>query len=95
MGVPVVAKLGNTPSSRAAASILTAVCLTKFVASDDDNYLEIAISFASQPRLLSDLRASLPGRIANSEAGNPVRYMRAVEAHYRRFWRDYCASKGA
>jgi predicted O-linked N-acetylglucosamine transferase (SPINDLY family) len=95
MGVPVVAKLGSNPSSRAAASILTALGLTEFVASDDDSYFEVAMRFASQPQLLSDLRASLPDRIANSAAGNAVHYTRAVEAHYRRFWRDYCASAGA
>ena len=95
MGVPVVAKLGNFTSARVAGSILTAAGLADFVASDDDSYFEIATRFASQPQLPSDLRARLPGWIANSEAGNPVRYTRAVGAHYRRFWRDYCASAGA
>jgi predicted O-linked N-acetylglucosamine transferase (SPINDLY family) len=95
MGVPVVAKLGNFTNSRVTASILTAVGLTDFVASDDDNYLEIATRFASQPEVLSGLRAGLPARIANSEAGDAVRYTRAVEAHYRRFWRDYCAAADA
>jgi predicted O-linked N-acetylglucosamine transferase (SPINDLY family) len=91
MGVPVVARLGSTSSSRAAASILTAVGLTDFVARDDDAYVGIATRFASQPQILSELRANLPTRIANSEAGDPARYTRAVEAWYRRFWRDHCA----
>jgi predicted O-linked N-acetylglucosamine transferase (SPINDLY family) len=95
MGVPVVSKLGKLTASRIAGSILTAIGLTEFVASDDDSYFETATRFASQPQLLSELRASLPGRIANSAAGNAVDYTRAVEAHYRRFWRDYCSSAGA
>jgi predicted O-linked N-acetylglucosamine transferase (SPINDLY family) len=95
MGVPVVTKPGNCVGSRMSASILTAIGLTDFVASGDDDYLEIATRFASQPEVLSALRAGLPARIANSEAGDAVRYTAAVEAHYRRFWRDYCASAGA
>ena len=62
---------------------------------DEANGVEIATRFASQPEVLSGLRARLPGWIANSDVGNPVLYTRAVEAHYRRFWRDYCASPGA
>ena len=95
MGVPAVAKLGDLTSSRVAASILTSVGLTDFVATDDDHYVEVATRFASQPEVLSGLRAGLPARIANSTAGDSVHYTRAVEAHYRRFWRDYCASAGA
>ena len=95
MGVPVVTKPGTCVGSRMSASILTAVGLTEFVASGDDDYLAIATRFAAQPEALSALRASLPARIANSEAGDAVRYTAAVEAHYRRFWRDYCASPGA
>jgi hypothetical protein len=32
--------------------------------------------------------------MVNSEAGNPVLYVRRAEEAYRRFWRDYCASGG-
>ena len=91
MGVPVIAKLGNTTASRAAASILSAIGLTGFVAPDEEAYVEIARRAVAAPLVLAELRAGLPGRIANSEAGDPARYTRAVEAWYRRFWRDYCA----
>jgi predicted O-linked N-acetylglucosamine transferase (SPINDLY family) len=95
MGVPVVTKPGNCVGSRVSASILSAVGLTEFVASGDDDYLAIATRFASQPEVLAALRAGLPARIADSEAGDAVRYTRVVEACYRRFWRDYCASAAA
>jgi predicted O-linked N-acetylglucosamine transferase (SPINDLY family) len=91
MGVPVVAKLGTTTSSRAAASILAAIGLTEFIASDEKAYIEIACRAVAAPLALAELRAGLPGRIATSEAGDPVRYTRAVESWYRRFWRDHCA----
>jgi predicted O-linked N-acetylglucosamine transferase (SPINDLY family) len=90
-GVPVVAKLGNGASSRAGASIVTAVGLGDWVAEDDEGYIEIARKFASQPDYLAKLRADLPAQIAASPAGNVETYTRELEAGYRKFWRDYCA----
>ncbi|UWU73016.1 tetratricopeptide repeat protein [Bradyrhizobium huanghuaihaiense] len=91
-GVPVVAKLGNGASSRAGASIVAAVGLGDWVAEDDEGYIEIAKTFASQPALLTKLRADLPAQIAASPAGNVEIYTRELEAGYRQFWRDYCAA---
>ena len=95
MGVPVVARLGNGASSRAAGAILKAVGLDDWVAEDDDGYIASAQTFASMPSRLETLRAELPARIASSPAGNVRVYTERVEAGYRQFWRDYCAaSKG-
>lgn len=91
-GVPVVAKVGNGASSRAGASIVAAVGLGDWVAEDDDGYVAIARKYAAQPELLAKLRAGLPAQIAASPAGNVEIYTRALEAGYRRFWRDYCAA---
>jgi predicted O-linked N-acetylglucosamine transferase (SPINDLY family) len=91
-GVPVVAKLGNASSSRAGASIVTAVGLNDWVAEDDDGYAAIACKYAAQPAHLAKLRAELPARIAASPAGNVAIYAGRVEAGYRQFWRDYCTS---
>jgi predicted O-linked N-acetylglucosamine transferase (SPINDLY family) len=53
--------------------------------------LAIALKYASHPEELAALRGSLPGRVANSAAGNCEIYTRRVEEGYRKFWRDYCA----
>jgi predicted O-linked N-acetylglucosamine transferase (SPINDLY family) len=90
MGVPVVAKLGNGPSSRVAGAILKAVGLDDWVAGDDDGYVAIAQKYASMPSHLEKLRADLPAKIASSPAGNVMVYTQKVEAGYRQFWRDYC-----
>jgi predicted O-linked N-acetylglucosamine transferase (SPINDLY family) len=92
MGVPVVAKLGNGAASRTAGAILKAIGLDDWVAEDDDGYVEIARKCASQPAHLEKLRADLPAQIANSPAGNVAVYTEKVEAGYRQFWRDYCAT---
>jgi predicted O-linked N-acetylglucosamine transferase (SPINDLY family) len=91
MGVPVVAKLGNGASSRAAGSILKAIGLDGWVADNEEGYLAIAQKFASMPSCLEKLRADLPAKIANSPAGNVTIYTQRVEAGYRQFWHDYCA----
>jgi len=93
MGAPVVARLGHTPSSRAAGAILKAVGLDDWVASDDDGYVAIARRFVEQPADLARLRQELPGRILDSAAGNGEIYTRCVEAGYRQFWRRYCTSQ--
>ena len=92
MGVPVVAKLGNGAASRTAGAILKAIGLDDWVADNDDGYVAIAQKFASMPSHLEKLRAELPARIANSPAGNVAVYTQRVEAGYRQFWRDYCAT---
>ena len=92
MGVPVVSKLGLSASTRIGGAILKAVGLDDWVANDDDGYLAIACKFASLPAQLRALRAELPGRVANSAAGNIEFYTRRVEEGYRSFWRRYCAA---
>ncbi|WP_199762815.1 tetratricopeptide repeat protein [Bradyrhizobium guangdongense] len=91
-GVPVVAKLGNGASSRAGGSIVAAVGLGDWVAENDEGYAAIARKYAAQPTHLAKLRAELPAGIAASPAGNVESYTREVEAGYRQFWRDYCAT---
>src|SRR6266700_2037261 len=95
MGVPVVAKLGNGQSGRAAGAILTSIGLTDIMATNDDEYAAIAQRWAGKPSDLAVLRQGMRERIANSDSGDPVRYCRKVEDLYRRFWRDYCASSAA
>jgi predicted O-linked N-acetylglucosamine transferase (SPINDLY family) len=94
-GIPVIAKLGASCSSRAGGAIVTAVGLADWVAEDDDGYVAIAAKYASRPDEVAALRAELPSLLAQSEAGDTERYVRRVEEGFRRFWRDYCAMPGA
>ena len=45
-----------------------------------------------EPNYFDAMRAELPARIAGSPAGNVAIYTQKVEAAYRQFWRDYCAT---
>lgn len=91
MGVPVVAKLGNAPASRAGAAMLTALRLPDWVAGSDEAYVDLAVARAAQIPALAELRRALPARIAATEAGDPDRYAAAVGEAYRAMWRTYCA----
>lgn len=91
MGVPVVAKLGNSLPSRLSGAILSAIGLNDWVADSVDGYVAIAAKYAAMPEFLRDLRHELPARIAASAAGNSAAYTRAVEAAYRTMWETYVA----
>ena len=87
MGVPVVTKLGNGTASRAGGTILSAIGMTDWVATDDDQYVEIALR--STPDRLKKIRHELPDLI-DRHCG-PAAYTRAVEAAYRTMWKKWCA----
>ena len=91
MGVPVVAKLGNSLPGRAAGAILTALGLPDWVADSEEAYVEIAASRAAEIGELDKLRRELPATINAAAAGNPVSYARAVDAAYRAMWTRYCS----
>jgi predicted O-linked N-acetylglucosamine transferase (SPINDLY family) len=94
MGVPLVTLLGNGISSRAAGSILSSVGMNAWVAETPDDYLAIAVKFASMPDHLEALRPALPGRVARSAVGDAAIYTKAIETAYRTMWAEYCRTAG-
>jgi protein O-GlcNAc transferase len=93
MGVPVVTAPGRTISSRLAAATLTAAGLTDFIATDYQHYVQLTVSKASELDSLAQLRSTLRDRLANTEFGDPARYARAVERHYRSMWHEWCGQR--
>jgi predicted O-linked N-acetylglucosamine transferase (SPINDLY family) len=90
MGVPVVAKLGNTAPSRLSSAILTSIGMDDWVARTADDYVVRAVRCAALPGHLPTLRRELPARIAACPSGNAALYVRAVERGYRTMWESYC-----
>ena len=86
MGVPVVAKIGNAPPKRLGGAILSAIGLADRVATDDDQYVDIALR--STPDQLRTLRRELSDLI--SARCGPTAYTRAVEEGYRTMWKTRC-----
>lgn len=94
MGVPVVAMLGHTQVGRLAAGICSAIGLADWVAPTRGDYIALAVAKAGNIEGLSMLRAQLRSQLLASAAGNPVRYVQAVESAYRSLWRRWCGRTG-
>jgi protein O-GlcNAc transferase len=93
MGVPVLTLSGVRPASRSAASILTTMGLSDWIATSPEDYVGRAVRFASDPQTLAHLRRSLRDRMTASPLMDEVRFARSLEQIYRQMWHRWCASK--
>ena len=91
MGVPVVATIGETPVARSAASILAALRLDEWVASSAGDFVQVAVDRAGDLDALRALRQSLRARMLASPLAELPRFMRELEAAYRRMWLEKTA----
>jgi predicted O-linked N-acetylglucosamine transferase (SPINDLY family) len=89
MGAPVVALLGQIHVSRVSGAILHALGLGDWVAASEADYAALAVRRAGDLEDLARLRVGMRERILASDAGNPDRYTRAVEAAYRDMWHHW------
>lgn len=90
MGVPLVTLRGRQPSGRTAASVLTTLGMSSWVAESPEHYVEIAVSASQNIPVLQQARRELRDKLLQSPivAGYAV----AVEARYREMWEVYCAA---
>ncbi|MDR3405574.1 MAG: tetratricopeptide repeat protein [Chthoniobacter sp.] len=96
MGVPVVSLVGERAVSRAGLSQLTNLGLPELVAHTEDEYVAIATRLAHDLPRLTELRATLRGRMEASVLMDAPRFARQIEDAYRAMWRRWCAEeKGA
>jgi predicted O-linked N-acetylglucosamine transferase (SPINDLY family) len=79
MGVPVLTQMGAHFVSRMGASFMTAAGLPEWVAKDDDDYVAIAKSMASDRKALLALRKGLRKRLHASPAWDVKVHTRAFE----------------
>ncbi len=85
-GVPVLTMPGRTMPSRCAASIVLAAGLPEMVEADHAAYVDLAVRLASDPGLLTGLRARLVRTRGESPLWDPVGFARCVERAYERMW---------
>jgi predicted O-linked N-acetylglucosamine transferase (SPINDLY family) len=84
MGVPVVTLSGDTVVSRGSVTGLTHTGLTQLIATDEQQYVEIAGRLARDHAALSHLRASLRRNLAASPICDEVQFTRDLETLYNR-----------
>ncbi len=92
MGVPVVTLTGPTVVGRAGLSQLTNLGLPELIASGREQYVHVVAELARDLPRLSDLRATLRGRMRASPLMDASRFARNIEAAYRAMWRRWCGS---
>jgi predicted O-linked N-acetylglucosamine transferase (SPINDLY family) len=90
MGVPVVTLAGEHHVSRVGVSLLTNVGLPELIASNRDQYVDIAVQLAKDPRRLAELRAWLRDRMQASPLRDGSALAANIESVYRKIWEDWC-----
>ncbi len=80
MGVPVVTLRGASHAGRVGVSLLTGVGLEELIARSESEYVEMAVSLASAPGRLAELRAGMRQRLAGSVLCDGAGFARRFEA---------------
>jgi predicted O-linked N-acetylglucosamine transferase (SPINDLY family) len=93
MGVPVVTLRGDRYCGHHSESSLVSLGLADLVAADEAGYVECATKLASDPERLTELRGSMRDRFARSTLGDNARFVRDLEAGFRRAWADWCGTE--
>jgi predicted O-linked N-acetylglucosamine transferase (SPINDLY family) len=90
MGVPVISLVGPTVLGRAASTFAANLGLAELVAETPMDFQKAAIDLARDDTRLTELRATLRGRLERSPLMDAPRFARNLEAAYRHVWRAWC-----
>jgi predicted O-linked N-acetylglucosamine transferase (SPINDLY family) len=90
MGVPVITCPGETFASRHSLSHLSNVGLTETIALDLDDYVDIAVSLATDLPRLAALRSGLRSRVASSPLCDGMRFAQDLMHILRGIWQQWC-----
>lgn len=94
MGVPTLTLAGDTLIARQGASMLTTVGLHDWIATNREEYIAKAQSFARNLPALASLRAGLREQARVSPLFDAPRFTRNLEQAYRGMWRKWCERRG-
>jgi len=85
-GVPIVTCAGDTFPSRVAGSLLHAVGLPELVATNEEEYLAIALALATEPGRIDGCKAKLRRNRLATPLFDVAAYTRALEDLYQTMW---------
>jgi predicted O-linked N-acetylglucosamine transferase (SPINDLY family) len=92
-GVPIVTWAGETFPSRVAGSLLHAVGLPELIASDFEQYFDIAFALAKDPLRFAALKAKLAAGKFTAPLFDAAAYTTALEQLYEEMWRRRLAGE--
>jgi len=91
MGSPVITLAGRAHAGRVGLSLLSAVGLADLAATDEDGYVNLAVTLAQDHPRLAALRESLRARLLASPLCDERGYAARFGAALRALWCDACA----
>lgn len=89
MGVPFVTLAGRHFVSRMGVSILTNAGMPELIASSVNEYIDKAVSLASDKDKVRALRQDMRERVAASPIMNQSAFAMNIEKAYRQMWREW------
>ncbi len=92
-GVPVLTLPGERGCSRSTASLLTALNLHPWIATDEADYIARAARFASDSAALATLRNAMREGMLASPILDQTTFTHDLEHLYREAWRQWCESR--
>jgi predicted O-linked N-acetylglucosamine transferase (SPINDLY family) len=91
MGVPALTLASRPPVGRIGTSLMTNLGLSEWVAKDEQEYEDKAVSFAQDVAHLAGLRSGMRARMQASPVMDEVGFARDIEQAYRGMWQRWCA----
>jgi predicted O-linked N-acetylglucosamine transferase (SPINDLY family) len=95
MGVPVLTLAGDNFVSRQGVSLLMNARLAQWIASDADQFVALAVKYASDLPRLAALRSMLRQQVLAAPLLDAARFAVHFEAALRGMWRRWCAQQPA
>jgi predicted O-linked N-acetylglucosamine transferase (SPINDLY family) len=92
-GLPVLTCVGKTFAGRVAGSLLQAIGLSDLITGSLSQYEALALSLATQPQKLAEVRRKLEGNKSGMPLFDVVRFTRNIEASYTRMWKAWCSGQ--
>jgi protein O-GlcNAc transferase len=90
MGVPVVARSGQSAVGRGGRSILGNLGLLELVADSTADYVRLAVDLANDPARMAQLRGGMRQRMLASPLMDGEGFVRDLEDVFRQMWQIWC-----
>lgn len=81
-GLPIITKVGDTFASRVAASLLTAIGIDELITTSDEQYINLAIELANNPKKLDLIKNKLNKNIKTKPLFDTKRFTKNLETGY-------------
>ena len=90
MGVPVLTLQGTNMLERSGVQLLGCLGMEDWIAKDQDDYVQRAVSWTTRMDVLGQVRAGLRQRLADSVLFRGDSFAADWEVACRGMWQDYC-----